>query len=115
MAEVRATGTLALNSSACKATSARIPLSAKGLRGGAASQFEDEFDCDSPRRVLGRIRATFESSTQLRLRQGFLRTSVPLSEGAPTIRTQSGKPLMYATVSQSGKAAIFTGPTCYPD
>jgi len=96
-------------------SSKTIPLSAQGLRGSAASPFEDEFDCAVPRRVLVRVRATLEAPAELRLSRGFLRTSVPAKEAALAVRTQSGKPLMYATVSQSGMSRLFTGPTCVPD
>ena len=115
MTEARTAGTLALNATACKSSSKTIPLSAQGLRGSAASPFEDEFDCAVPRRVLVRVRATLEAPAELRLSRGFLRTSVPAKEAALAVRTQSGKPLMYATVSQSGMSRLFTGPTCVPD
>jgi hypothetical protein len=31
------------------------------------------------------------------------------------VRTQSGKPLVYAQVFESGKSFLYTAPSCFPD
>jgi hypothetical protein len=62
-----------------------------------------------------RVRAVLGSQTALRSFRGFLRTTVPVREASLAVRTQSGKPLVYAQVFQSGKSLLFTSPTCFPD
>lgn len=107
-------------SPACRPSTARVLLSARGLSGGIASPFVDNFDCWMPRRVLIRVRAVFRSPVTLRsgtpwgfpLR--FARGEV--TEGSLAIRTQAGKRLAFVTVSDSGRARVFTAAEdCFPD
>ena len=49
-------GTWALNRTDCKPAQARVPLSAKGLRAAAPDALGVSFDCETPRRVLVRVR-----------------------------------------------------------
>ena len=109
-----ALGTLAVKAG-CRTTKTRVPLTAAGLQGGAASPFGDEVDCSSPRRVLLRVRAVLEAPTSLRRRGTLLKTSAPVKEARLAVRTQAGKPLVYAEVFESGKARLFTAPGCVPD
>jgi hypothetical protein len=111
---VRVWGTLAVNRRLCRPTSARVPFSREGLTGGAASQLGDELDCVSPRRVLVHVRAIAGSSSLKQYRQ-FVRTTAPIREARLAVRAQSGKPVMYAEVFQSGKARLFTARGCAPD
>lgn len=111
---VLANGTLALSREHCRTVATRIPLTSKGLRGGAASQLGESLDCESPRRVLIRVRATFQSPAALRERDRFLRTTVPIAEASLAMRTQAGKPLVYAEVVQSGRTRLFTAGSCMP-
>jgi hypothetical protein len=111
----RSWGTVAVNAKRCRASSARVPLGRAGLRGGAAGPIDDRWDCATGRRVLVRVRAVLGSQTALRSFRGFLRTTVPVREASLAVRTQSGKPLVYAQVFQSGKSLLFTSPTCFPD
>lgn len=105
-------------SKACApASSRRVPLSPRGLSGGVASQLSDEYECPAPRRVYLRIRGVFRSPASLRLDRRFLyhNTEVPLKEAAIAVRSESGKPLAFVAVSESGKARIFTAPSCAAD
>lgn len=111
---VRVWGTLAVNAQRCKPASSRIPLASTGLRGGPASQLGDALDCASPRRVVVRVRWSAASST-LKSHRQFLRTTEPLGEASLAVRTQAGKPLVYATVSRSGKTRLFTAKSCVED
>jgi len=111
---IRAWGTLAVNGKLCRSTSARVPLGTKGLVRREVGAFDDRYDCASPR-VLVRVRATLESRTSLKTYRGFLRTTVPVKEARLAVRTQNGKPLVYAEVFESGKARLFTAPGCVPD
>jgi hypothetical protein len=108
-------GTLALNQKACGPASARIQLTARGLDGGPAGQLGVEYDCAAPRRVLIRLRATLATRAPFYRERHFLKTKATLQSAYLAIRTQAGKPLAFAAVSQSGKARLFTAPNCVAD
>jgi hypothetical protein len=99
---------------ACRATTARVPLSARGLDGGAADPFGDTYKCSVPRTVLIHVRATFRAPAFLRRdpRSGARFTRTPVRTASLAIRTQSGRPVVFATVLESGKARLFTSASC---
>jgi len=107
----------------CKPSQARIPLGARGLEGGLASQlqYSAEYDCPSPTAVLVRLRAEFRTPVALRIQRLYqgrwftTSTKAPVRQGAFAVATLTGKPLAYATVSESGKARLFTARSCVPD
>jgi hypothetical protein len=101
----------------CRASRVHVPLSARGLMGGAADALGDSYECFPPRRVLVRVRAVFRSRTSLRLNSvtGHLFTRMPVREVFLAVRTSSGKPLAYAAASESGKARVFAAPSCLPE
>lgn len=107
----KAFGTVGINGTACNPTSARIPLSPDGLRGGVAERLGSELTCDVPRRVLVRVRAVLTTRATLRGRE-FETVHVPVREAKVAARTPAGKPLAYAEVSQSGRARLFTAKGC---
>jgi hypothetical protein len=109
--DVKTFGTVGISGRNCNPTNASVPLSAAGLRGGAAAALGSELKCDVPRRVLVRLRAVLTSKANLHGRQ-FESVHVPVQEAKLATRTVSGKPLTYATVSQSGKATLFTVKGC---
>jgi hypothetical protein len=103
-------------SPSCRLTNARVALTTRGLpQGGLASPIRDAYECVVPRTVLIRVRAMFRVPTRLRARAGLLRTGAPLREVAIAVRTTAGKPLVYASASESGRARILTAPSCLPD
>lgn len=107
-------------SPACRRPTARAPLASTGLVGVVASPFGDEFDCWTPRRVLIRVRAVFESPATLRLGRpwGFplLFARGKVEEAWLAIRTQAGKPMAFAAVSETGRTRVFTARRdCFPD
>lgn len=106
-------GTFAVNRRICRTVSTRVPLARTGLTGGQAGQLGEIFDCDVPRRVLVRVRAVFESPTTLKGHDIFLLTTTPVQEARLAVRTQSGKPLAYATVAASGRSTLHTGKGCF--
>jgi hypothetical protein len=65
--------------------------------------------------VYVRVRAILGSTTRLSTFRSVLRTTVPVREAVIAARAQSGRPLVYAQVLQSGKALLYTSPTCFPD
>ncbi|MGH3134135.1 MAG: hypothetical protein ACRDNY_10435 [Gaiellaceae bacterium] len=110
-----ASGTLALNTRVCRAVRTPVPFESRKLRGGLAGVFGEELDCTVPGRVLVRVRALLRSPAALRELHSFLRTGVPVQEARLAVRTQAGKPLLYAEVFQSGKARLYTAKGCIPD
>jgi hypothetical protein len=108
-------GTLALNTKACRARSARIPLSSAGLQGGSPGQLGATFDCTVPRRVVVRIQAQLASAKKPRERGDFLKTTETVTQAAFAVRTESGKPLAYAQVLRSGKTRLLTARGCTED
>ena len=111
---VRAWGTLAMTSR-CRVASARPALSTQGLRGGAVGGLGETFDCPSPRRVHLRVRATLATSASLGTRRGYLSTTTPLTDAKVVVTTPTGKRIAYAEVAASGKARLFTAPSCVSD
>ena len=107
-------GTLAVNRRICRAAK-RIPLGTAGLRGGAADQLGDAYDCQVPRRVVVRVRAILQAPGTLRPHDAFLLTTAPVTEARIGVRTQSGRPLAYVSTTQSGRSTIFTGKGCLPE
>jgi hypothetical protein len=99
---------------ACRPATARVPLSARGLDGGAADPFGDVYKCSVSRTVLVHVRAVFRSSAFLRRdpRSGGRFTRTPVKTASLAIRTQSGRPVVFATVLESGKARLFTAGAC---
>jgi hypothetical protein len=109
--DVRTLGTVGVRGALCNPTTAPVPFTAAGLRGGPAAPLGDELRCDVPRRVLVRLRAVLPSRAILRGRE--LRSiHVPVREAKLAAHTLSGTPLSYATVSESGKATLFTAKGC---
>jgi hypothetical protein len=112
--DVKTFGTMGISGRSCNPTRAAVPLSAAGLRGGAAARLGSELECDVPRRVLVRLRGVLASRASLHGRE-FESVHVPVVEAKLAVRTVAGKPLTYATVSQSGKATLFTAKGCVPE
>jgi hypothetical protein len=115
---------LAIGATSCKAARASVSLSARGLTGGPASQLGEVYDCPTPRKqILVRVRAVFRTPTSLRLRGGSDQrawsTSGTLRESPRevsfAVQTRGGKPLALAAVFESGKARLFTAPSCVED
>jgi hypothetical protein len=103
----------------CTRSTANVPLTSRGLIGGVASVFEDEYGCPTPQRVLLHVRAVFPSRAALRLGTPFpgeprrWYTIGEVDEGAFAVRTLRGKPIAYASFSSAtGKARLFTARSC---
>jgi hypothetical protein len=110
---VQAGGTLGRNTELCRSTSTRVPLSRVGLRGGDVGRAIHSVECDAPRRVLLRLRATTVGSAALRDRgRIFAAVSSPIVRAELAVRTPAGRPLAYAAVDESGKSRLFTAKGC---
>jgi hypothetical protein len=108
-------GTIAFRRGPCTPSAARVPLAPGRLDGGAASPFGEELDCETPRRVLVRVRAVMQSPPLLFGSGQFLRTVVPARVSYLAVRTLAGRPLVFASALASGKARLFTAPSCVPN
>lgn len=107
----------------CKLTNENVALSSGGLEGGAASQlqYSDEYECPTPARILIRVRATFDkpvtfAAQRFNGRPWYTGTAgAPVEEGVFAVATEAGKPLVFATVSETGKASLFVARRCTPE
>jgi hypothetical protein len=112
------TGGVQLNPTRCTAATARVPLVSKGLRGGPATSAEERFKCETPRRVLVRIRAVFQVPMKLEPDRTFgysmLRALGEVKEAQLAVRTQSGRSLAFASLA-GGKARLLMAPSCVED
>ena len=102
----------------CKATSAQVRLTTKGLHGGPFSQFGVEYQCFTSRRVLVRVRGDFVKPTTLRTASpsGFpqLQALGATKRTELAVATIAGKPIAYASIVPK-KARLFTSPDCQED
>jgi hypothetical protein len=101
-----------IHTRACRPVAARISFGPRGLGGGPLNQFSERYKCTTPKRVLLRVRGEFRSPVTLRLRDGILSTAEPLTKGQVAMRTERGKPLLYADVVESGKGRLFFTGNC---
>jgi len=112
---MRSWGTLAFNSRLCRPSTVKVALGRTGLRGGPVGATDDRWDCASGRRVLVRIRAVMTAPARLTGYRGFLRTTVPVESASLAVEAASGRRLVFSQVLPSGKALLYTSPTCFPD
>lgn len=97
----------------CKSAGKRAPLSRRGLVGGAAGQFGDEYTCVVPRTMLIRLRAAFRAPVALELKRGYYSADERVVRGQLAVTTLAGKPIVYAEVAETGgKASLFTSKAC---
>jgi hypothetical protein len=60
------------------------------------------------------MRATLASRVTPTPYRQFRRITAPLSKAEIAVRTESGKPLVYAEVLASGKSRLLTAKSCTP-
>ncbi len=97
----------------CTSARSRAPLSSRGLVGGAAGQFGDEYSCVVPKSIVIRIRATFRAPVAFELRRGYYSADERVVRGQLAVTTRTGKLLVYADVAEAGgKARLFTSEAC---
>ena len=110
--DVATVGTVGVRRESCRGTSGSVALSPSGLRGGSAAPLGNEFECFAPKQVVVRVRAVLAAPGALRAGQDFQSAHVPVREAKLAVRTVTGKPLVYADVSESGRARIFATKGC---
>jgi len=100
----------------CKATSAKLPLTTKGLRGGSFSPLGTEYKCYTSRRVLLRIRGEFVKPTALRAAsRSQLQALGATTRAELAVATLAGKPIAYASIAGAKKTRLFTSSDCQED
>jgi hypothetical protein len=108
------TGAAVLSRVSCGQTSLKIPLSSKGLRGGATI-LGDRWKCEVPATIVIRLRAVFRNpvtfspskdARYLNHAEGRIRT------GAIMVTTKNKAPIALVSVDDAtGKASIWVSPT----
>ena len=108
------TGGLGFNVKLCKAAPKPIPLTTRGLSGGAAGQFGDQYKCLLSGPVVIRLRAFFVTPTTLKIDKARTWYSAigRIANAQVAVRTATGKPLAYAQTLDSGKARLFVSGGC---
>jgi hypothetical protein len=103
----------------CTVARSEVRLTTKGLRGGAVPSLGADATCETPRRVLLRVRAVFQRpvTPQTVNHFGFPQYSAMGDVVAATLAvgTLTGKLIAYLSVTGSEKARLFTLRTCEED
>lgn len=103
----------ALSTKACRPTPARVRLRPVGLPdGGRLNQFAEYYKCALPQRVRLRIRGEFRSPVAIAARGGSASTDAPMRRAQIAIQSETGRPLLYADVSEAGPARLFWRSSC---
>lgn len=103
----------------CTPVKANVRLTTKGMRGGAVPALGAEARCETPRRLLLRLRGEFaappitETVRQFGFPQLVVRGQVKRAQ--LVIGTPVGKPIAYAALTDKGDARLFTVRTCEED
>ena len=112
----RAGGTVGINRELCSPATHRIPLTHGGLQGGSAGPQAEGFDCEVARRVLIRLHAVVDGGTALRERARLFRvTNAPARNAKLVVATPAGRTLVFAEVSESGRARLLVARACTPN
>jgi hypothetical protein len=112
----RVGGTVGVNRDRCTPVSRRLPLTRRGLVGGAAGTRTAAFDCEATWRVLVRVLAFVDGGTELRRRGRVFRATGAAARLARfSVATPTGRLIAYAEVFDSGKARLFTARACTPE
>jgi hypothetical protein len=107
---------MAISRADCQQTARRIRLTRSGLDGGRFSPFYEEYDCDTPRRVLIRVRAVFRGRSALAPRGEFLAASGDAQAAFLAVATYpKRKPVVLASVSSRGGRMFLASSRCVKD
>jgi hypothetical protein len=110
-------GAIQFNPQRCTATAGRPALTSAGLRGGAVTT-DGQYECESPARVLVRLRASFQVPTKFELVRPF---GYPMQLASATVKgasivvlTPAGRRLAFASLG-GGKTRLFAASSCAED
>jgi hypothetical protein len=110
---------MSLNPARCTASHTRIPLVARGLEGGSVGQERRSFECETPARVRVRIRGVFAAAAAFAEDRTWgyrqLVAAGQVNEAALAVRTLTGRPVAFASLSASGAVRLFVARGCVDD
>jgi hypothetical protein len=109
------TGELWISRAPCKASSLRVELSSRSLRGGRAERFGEQHACEVPAKVLVRLRAVFTRPVTLRLDRGFWIAKGRMSSAALAVATLRRSPIFYASTDDENARVFTSSSRCVPD
>lgn len=94
----------------CGPSSAKVPLTPRGLTGGVANAFGEELRCIVGKTVLVRIRATFRQPVAEEPTKAgdYVNALGRVDRGQLAVRTPAGKPIVYTDVAEGGRARLYT-------
>ena len=107
-----------INPTHCNPLKAPGALIERGLRGGQVGGLGRVVDCQTPARLVIRIRGVFTRPTALRPYRifdlTFLRAEAPARATTVALSTSKGRPIATLRV-ENGKAFLFTSANCEED
>ena len=110
---------LSVNRKLCVPATGAIRLTTNGMRGGRVPPLGAEAMCETPRRVLMRVRAAFERPPQVSTSRQFgfpqLTAFGRVQQAAIALADPAGRPIAYVSVTGTEKARFFTVRTCKED
>jgi hypothetical protein len=113
------TDSLSLNPTRCTVSKTRIPLATRGLEGGSVGQARRSFECETPSRVLVRIRGAFTAPAAFAEDRTWgyrqLLATGEVDNADVAVRTLAGKPVAFASLSASGGVRLFVARGCVDD
>lgn len=110
---------VAVHRGLCSVSRKTLRLTTKSLRGGVASQLGVKATCETPRRVLLRIRAIFRRPVATRIVRTFgfpqLTVTGELDHASMAIGLATGEPIAYVSVTGTERSRLFTRASCKED
>jgi hypothetical protein len=116
----RGSGYVLLSRTGCRSTKLRVPLSSRGLRGGATEADRKSYSCEVPASIVIRVRAVFTRPTRFSpdpRSPWHLVARGKIATGSLVIATMPGrKPIFFGSAADAdGTAEAFVAPSrCAP-
>jgi hypothetical protein len=107
-------GGLSIGPGRCKTIRARVPLAAANLERQVVRGYPQHWVCIVPRWILLHVHGAFRAPTSLQANPfGYLSTlGATARSGSLAVRTETGRPLLFAAVNESGAARLFAANSC---
>lgn len=103
----------------CAPSRTRVELTTKGMRGGIVPALGSEAMCETPKRVLVRVRAVFAQPPNVvtSRQHGFAQLNAwgSVKAAAVAVASPTGRSIAYMSVNPAKAARLFTVRTCKED
>jgi hypothetical protein len=113
------TDSVSFNPDQCTPSPARVPFVSQGLKRVPIGDSRRSFECETPSRVLVRLRAVFAAPTPLAEDRASgdrrLVANGQVTEAALALRTLSGKPVALGSFAATGRVSLFVARGCVED